>query len=78
MSVVSSTGRSLAQVETVATSYAVPSSAPTGLYTWEVTALDNDRKIIGVARSTFTVDARIKVVRPSRSRHPRAPVSVRR
>ncbi|WP_457185341.1 Ig-like domain repeat protein [Nocardioides sp. P5_E3] len=64
MSVVSSTGRSLAQVETVATSYAVPSSAPTGLYTWEVTALDNDRKIIGVARSTFTVDAGIKVVRP--------------
>lgn len=59
----STTGRNIASVETAATSYAVINSAPTGSYTWEVTALDSDRKPIGSASSTFTVDAGIKVVR---------------
>ena len=60
---VSTTGRSIASVETAATSYAVTGAAPTGTYTWEVTALDSDRKPIGSASSTFSVDAGIKVVR---------------
>jgi hypothetical protein len=59
----STTGRSIASVETAATSYAVTGAAPTGSYSWEVTALDSDRKPIGSASSTFTVDAGIKVVR---------------
>ena len=59
----SNTGRNIASVETPATSYAVTSAAPTGGYTWTVTALDSDRKPIGSASSIFTVDAGIKVVR---------------
>ena len=58
----SSTGRNITSVETAATSYAVINAAPTGSYTWEVTAFDSDRKPIGSASSTFTVDAGIKVV----------------
>ena len=60
----STTGRNIASIETAATSYAVINAAPTGTYTWEITALDSDRKPIGSASSTFTVDAGIKVVRP--------------
>jgi hypothetical protein len=60
---VSSTGRNIASIDTAATSYAVTGSAPTGTYTWTVTALDNDGKVIGTAQSSFTVDAGIKVVR---------------
>lgn len=63
VSAVSGTGRSIAAAETAATSYAVTGAAPTGTYTWEITALDADRKPIGSASSTFTVDAGIKVVR---------------
>jgi hypothetical protein len=59
-----SSGRTIASVETAATAYAVTGAAPTGTYTWEVTALDNDRKPIGASSSTFTVDAGIKIVRP--------------
>ncbi len=63
VSAISTTGRNIASVETAGTSYAVPVAAPTGTYNWEVTALDSDRKQIGIASSTFTVDAGIKVVR---------------
>ena len=59
----STTGRNIATVETAATSYAVTGAAPTGTYNWQVAALDADRKPIGSASSTFTVDAGIKVVR---------------
>lgn len=60
---VSTTGRNIASVETAGTSYAVTVAAPTGTYTWEVTGLDSDRKPIGSASTTFTVDAGVKVVR---------------
>ena len=52
-----------------------PVPPPTGTYTWEVTALDRDRKPIGTASSTFTVAADIKMVRAVGSRHPAAPGS---
>ena len=59
----STSGRNIASVETAATSHAVTGATPTGSYNWQVTALDSDRKPIGSASSTFTVDAGIKVVR---------------
>lgn len=63
VSAISTGGRSIASVETAATSYAMTGSAPTGAYTWQITALDNDRKAIGSSSSTFTVDAGINLVR---------------
>ena len=59
----STTGRNIASVETAATSYAVTGAAPTGSYSWDVTALDTNRKPIGSGSSTFSVDAGVKVVR---------------
>lgn len=63
LNAVSTTGRSIASVETAATAYAVTGAAATGTYIWEVIALDSDRKPIGRSQSTFEVDGRIALVR---------------